>query len=47
MHTAVTDKAAIFHVKLKAGTKTRLHGWFQDAAGKDLCGAYYANVRRL
>jgi hypothetical protein len=41
-----TDKAAVFNVRLKGGQKTQLHGWFQDAAGKDLCGAYYAYVRR-
>ena len=33
-------------MKLTKG-KTQLHGWFQDAAGKDLCGAFYATVRRL
>jgi hypothetical protein len=47
LDTKPADKAAIFRVKLKAGTKTRLHGWFQDASGKDLCGAYFATVRRL
>jgi hypothetical protein len=41
------DKAAVFRVKLRGGVKTKLHGWFQDAEGKDLCGAYYARVRRL
>jgi hypothetical protein len=45
--TAADDKAAAFRVKLKGGVKTRLHAWFQDAAGADLCGAYYAEVRRL
>ncbi len=45
--TAVTDQAAIFRVRLRGGTKTQLHGWFQDAAGGDVCGAYYAYVRRL
>lgn len=35
-----------FRVKLAAG-RTLLHGWFQDAAGQDLSGAYYARVRRL
>jgi hypothetical protein len=39
-------RAIRFRVNLKGGTRTRLHAWFQDAEGKDLCGAYYANVRR-
>ena len=34
-------------VPLKKGTRTNLHAWFQDAAGKDVCGAFYATVRRL
>jgi arylsulfatase len=41
------DKAISFRVRLAGGTKTDLHGWFQDAAGNDVCGAYYAYVRRL
>ncbi|MCX6634037.1 MAG: arylsulfatase [Acidobacteria bacterium] len=45
--TAAADKAATFRLKLKGGTKTDLHAWFQDAAGNDVCGAYYAYVRRL
>ena len=36
-----------FRVRLKGATRTQLHGWFQDAAGKDLCGAFYAHVRRV
>jgi hypothetical protein len=36
-----------FRVRLKGGTRTQLHGWFQDAAGKDLCGVFYAHVRRI
>jgi arylsulfatase len=39
------DKAATFTVKLKAG-KTSLQTWFYDADGKELCGAYYTEVRR-
>ena len=35
-----------FRVKLPAGD-AQLQGWFTDAAGNDLCGAYYATVRRL
>jgi hypothetical protein len=45
--TAPSDEAAVFRTKLRGGVKTHLHGWFQDAAGSDLCGAYYASVRRL
>ncbi len=37
-------KSVTLHVKLKGGVKTQLHAWFQDAAGHDLCGAYYASV---
>ncbi len=40
-----TDKATTFTVKLKAG-KTQLQTWFYDANGKELCGAYYTEVRR-
>jgi len=45
--TAPGGKAAVFRVKLKGPLKTQLHGWFQDEAGNDLCGAYYAYVRRI
>jgi hypothetical protein len=45
--TTAQDRAAIFRVRLRRGAKTQLHGWFQDAAGQDLCGAYYAYVKRL
>lgn len=45
--TAPTDEAATFRVTLKGGTRTQLHGWFQDAAGADLCGVFYASVRWL
>lgn len=34
----------VFPVKLPAG-QTKLHGWFVDEAGKDLCGAFYATVK--
>jgi arylsulfatase A-like enzyme len=43
---ATGDTSAKFKVRLKGGTQTQLQGWFQDAQGKDLCGAYYADVRR-
>ncbi|MGH9842200.1 MAG: hypothetical protein ACREEM_25900 [Blastocatellia bacterium] len=45
--TAERDHAAIFRVRLGGGLRLKLQGWFQDAEGKDLCGAYYASIRRL
>ena len=47
VQVSAADKTAVFHVRLKGRTKTQLRAWFQDAAGQDLCGAYYAYVRRL
>ena len=43
--TAPGDKSVIFTVALKAG-KTRLQTWFYDAAGNELCGAFYATAYR-
>ncbi len=40
------DTAVTFTVKLKAGTKMPLQSWFLDADGKEICGAYFADVRR-
>jgi arylsulfatase len=40
------DKGIPFTVTLKAGTKTTMQTWFYDADGKELCGAYFAYVRR-
>jgi len=40
------DVSATFQVNLPKG-KGRLQGWFRDADGKDLCGAYYALVTKL
>jgi len=42
---AAGDKAATFTVRLAAG-KTLLQTWFSDAAGKELCGAFYVYVTR-
>jgi arylsulfatase len=42
--TVATSKEVVVRVKLPVG-KTRLQAWFQDADGKDLCGAFYAYVR--
>jgi hypothetical protein len=39
------DKEAVFRVTLPAGA-TKLQTWFYDAAGQELCGAYYVYVRR-
>ena len=44
---AAAAQGVPFRLPLKGGTRTQLHGWFQDAAGKDLCGAFYAHVRRV
>jgi arylsulfatase A-like enzyme len=40
-------KSVTLNVKLKGGVKAQLQAWFQDAAGHDLCGAYYASVLRI
>ena len=40
------DKAVSFTVPLKAGTRTTMQTWFLDAAGRELCGAYFAAVLR-
>jgi hypothetical protein len=45
--TGESDTAAKFRVQLKDGGKTTLQGWFQDAGGTDLAGAFYASVTRL
>jgi hypothetical protein len=47
LKVAPGDTVVKFRVPLKKGAKTQLHGWFQDAQGKDLCGAFYADVRAL
>jgi len=40
------DKEITFNVALKAGAKLPMQSWFYDANGRELCGAYYAYVRR-
>jgi arylsulfatase A-like enzyme len=40
-----TDKGITFSMTLPAG-KTTMQSWFYDAAGEQLCGAYFAYVRR-
>ena len=39
-------KAAVFKVKLPAG-RTTLQTWFYNAAGNQLCGAYYMYCRKV
>jgi arylsulfatase B len=41
------NPSAAFRVNLVKGTRTRLHGWFVDENAEDLCGAFYAVVRRV
>jgi len=45
--SAADDHSVVFRINLKRGQKIKIHGWFQDASGKDLCGAYYAYVKYL
>ena len=40
------DKFISLRVKLRGGTKTQLHAWFQDARGNDVSGVFYASVRK-
>jgi len=47
LKTAPADTKAVFRVKLQGGARTQMHGWFTDAQGKDVVGAYYAVVKRL
>jgi arylsulfatase len=45
MTTHPGDQQARATLHLPAG-RTQLHGWFQDAEGHDLCGAFFARVLR-
>ncbi len=45
--TGPGDHEASFRIKLTAGSTTDLQAWFQDASGADICGAFYATVRRV
>lgn len=40
------DKQVTFTLDLEAIDKTQLQSWCYDAAGQELCGAYFAYVRR-
>lgn len=44
--TSPSAKEVVIHVKLPVG-ETQLKAWFQDAAGNDLSGAYYAYVKKV
>jgi hypothetical protein len=44
--TEPTAQEVTLQVKLPAG-QTTLKAWFQDKEGRDLCGAFYAYVRRM
>ncbi len=44
--TAATVQEVAVKMTLPAG-RTTLQAWFQDAEGKDLCGAFFAYVRRV
>jgi hypothetical protein len=41
-----SDKGVTFTVTLKAGQRLPLQTWFYDAAGNQLCGAYFTYVLR-
>jgi arylsulfatase len=43
---AAGDKGVTFTLDLKAGTRTQMQSWLYDADGKELCGAYFAYLRR-
>jgi arylsulfatase A-like enzyme len=43
---APKDKGVTFTLGLRGGTKARMQTWCYDADGKELCGAYFAYVRR-
>jgi hypothetical protein len=45
--TKPEDTKVVFRVKLEKMDRTELHGWFQESSGKDICGAFYASVRRV
>jgi arylsulfatase B len=47
MKTQPGDTVAEFRVTLPKVPKTHLHGWFTDGEGKDVCGAFYATVRKI
>jgi len=44
--TAPTHKEVVLRAHLPAG-RARLQAWFQDADGRDVCGSFYAYVKRI
>jgi arylsulfatase len=40
------DKEVVFTVRLKGGARLQMQTWFYDGEDKELCGAYFAYVRR-
>ena len=40
------DKEITFRTTLRGGDKLAMQSWCYDAAGQELCGAYFAYVRR-
>jgi arylsulfatase A-like enzyme len=44
--TSPESLGVVFQINLPRG-RSKLHGWFRDAEGKDLCGAFYALLTKL
>ena len=44
---AAGDKSVTFRVKLDKATRMPLHAWFTGANGEDVCGAFYARIKRV
>jgi arylsulfatase len=44
---AAGAKAVTFRIKLEKAARIPLHAWFTGANGEDVCGAFYARIRRL
>lgn len=43
---SATDKEVVFTARLQAGARLQMQSWLLDANGQNLCGAYYAYVRK-
>ncbi len=43
---ALQDKEVVFTLPLRAGSRLQMQTWCYDAQGQELCGAYFAYVRR-
>ena len=41
------DRSVTFRVKLDQAARIPLHAWFTGANGEDVCGAFYARIRRV